>query len=277
MADASGSSGLETLDLTPRIGTEIRTDLESLLSGRFSKQMRSLLEQRGVLVIRDAPMSDDQLRAFGETLGELDALRGREFLNMSLDTGLNAEAEYVRASIYWHIDRVGTDRPHLAGILTPRRLSAVGGETEFANAYAAWDDLPEHEQQAYAGLRVVHALETSLLMVVPEPSLAQLESWRIEPAREQPLVWTHASGRKSLVIGATAMNVVGKSAQESNTLLTRLRDWATQPRYVYTHHWRMGDVVIWDNTGTLHRVRPYAADSGRLLRRISLRGEELLA
>jgi alpha-ketoglutarate-dependent taurine dioxygenase len=123
----------------------------------------------------------------------------------------------------------------------------------------------------------VHALEASLLMVTPEPSLAQLESWRMEPAREQPLVWTHASGHKSLVLGATAMGVVGRSAQDSNTLLTKLRDWVTQPRYVYRHHWRMGDVVLWNNTGVLHRVLPYAADSGRLLRRITLRGEELLA
>jgi alpha-ketoglutarate-dependent taurine dioxygenase len=114
-------------------------------------------------------------------------------------------------------------------------------------------------------------------MVTPEPSLAQLEHWRTQEHYEQPLVWTHRSGRKSLVIGSSASYVVGKSPEESRYILTRLRDWATQRQFVYQHQWEIGDLLIWDNTGTMHRVLPYPAESGRLLRRTAIQGEEPVA
>jgi len=90
------------------------------------------------------------------------------------------------------------------------------------------------------------------------------------------LVWTHQSGRKSLLLGATSDYVLGVSVEESRALLARLRDWATQPQYVYRHEWQPGDLLIWDNTGTMHRVLPYAVDSGRLMHRTILAGEEPL-
>jgi alpha-ketoglutarate-dependent taurine dioxygenase len=92
-----------------------------------------------------------------------------------------------------------------------------------------------------------------------------------------PLVWTHRSGRKSLVIGNTAVNIVGVDPLQGLELLVWLRDWATQPRFRYSHRWRAGDAVLWDNTGTLHRATPYAAGSGREMRRTKLAGEEPLA
>ena len=79
------------------------------------------------------------------------------------------------------------------------------------------------------------------------------------------------------MVGGSASHVVGKSPEESRYILTRLRDWATQPRFVYQHRWRMGDLLIWDNTGVMHRVLPYPPDSGRLLRRVALEGEEPIA
>jgi alpha-ketoglutarate-dependent taurine dioxygenase len=97
------------------------------------------------------------------------------------------------------------------------------------------------------------------------------------PARSHPLVWTHKSGRKSLVIGSTAAYVEGLEAPDSMDLLVRLRDWATQPQFVYRHEWSTGDLVMWDNTGTLHRAIPYSPDSGRLMHRTILQGEEPIA
>jgi alpha-ketoglutarate-dependent taurine dioxygenase len=75
----------------------------------------------------------------------------------------------------------------------------------------------------------------------------------------------------------TAQQVEGKDAMESEELLVRLRDWATQPRFSYRHTWAVGDMVIWDNTGTMHRALPYAHDSGRLMHRTKLEGEEPFA
>jgi alpha-ketoglutarate-dependent taurine dioxygenase len=95
--------------------------------------------------------------------------------------------------------------------------------------------------------------------------------------RDLPLVWTHRSGRKSLVLGCTAGHVVGLDRRASTELLVRLREWATQPQFTYRHTWSVGDLVIWDNTGTMHRATPYDPKSGRLLQRTKLAGEEPFA
>jgi alpha-ketoglutarate-dependent taurine dioxygenase len=90
-------------------------------------------------------------------------------------------------------------------------------------------------------------------------------------------VWTHQSGRKSLVLGSTTSHIEGMTPEAGRALLARLEEWSTQPRFVYRHEWKLGDLLIWDNTGTMHRVLPYAIDSGRMMHRTTLVGEERLA
>jgi alpha-ketoglutarate-dependent taurine dioxygenase len=104
-----------------------------------------------------------------------------------------------------------------------------------------------------------------------------LQGWHKYDDSELPLVWKHRSGRKSLVLGATASHVVGMDRRASAALLCGLREWATQPQFVYRHHWKLGDLVIWDNTGTMHRAMPYPLDSGRMMHRTTLQGEESFA
>jgi alpha-ketoglutarate-dependent taurine dioxygenase len=274
-------SDLVVRNLTPAIGAEILTDAETLLSGCNAKAIRALLEERGVLLFRDVHLDDEQQIAFTNTLGMLAYdYNGREvegkkwaLYNVSLDQRENPLAYVLKTSFYWHFDGSMSETPILASILTPRRLSPSGGETEFCNTYAAYAALPEAEKAAIEKLRVVHANWWLQRYADPEPTHARLMSDNVV-SREQPLVWTHRSGRKSLVLGATAAYVVGKEPFESMEILVRLRDWATHPQFVYRHEWRMGDLVIWDNTGTLHRARPYPADSGRLMRRSMLQGEE---
>lgn len=264
--------------LTPRIGSEIRTNAATLLSGTYAKELRRLLEERGVLVFRELSLNDEQQRAFTVTLGELALQAGKEFMNISLDKALNGYiADYQRGTFFWHIDMLYWKVPQLASLLTARVLSKTGGDTEFANTYAAWEDLPDADKRECDYLRVMHSPEAAHGMSDPEATLAQLEQWRrTTPSCEHPLVWTHRSGRKSLLIGATAYYVIGKTPEESRYLFTKLRDWATQAAYVYRHQWKVGDLLIWDNTGTMHRALPYPADSGRLMRRTALKGEEAI-
>jgi alpha-ketoglutarate-dependent taurine dioxygenase len=73
------------------------------------------------------------------------------------------------------------------------------------------------------------------------------------------------------------MQVIGMDLSDSEELLVRLRDWATQPQFVYRHEWKLGDLVIWDSTGTMHRALPYDHNSGRLMHRTKLEGEESIA
>jgi alpha-ketoglutarate-dependent taurine dioxygenase len=75
-------------------------------------------------------------------------------------------------------------------------------------------------------------------------------------------VWKHRSGRKSLVLGSTASHVVGMERDEGRACLRGWKRRATQPQFVYQHRWMLGDLMIWDNTGTMHRVTPYALASG---------------
>ncbi len=158
--------------------------------------------------------------------------------------------------------------------MSARRLSPTGGDTLFSNTYAAYDALPASEKAALETLKVVHMLEVSQRYVSPEPSWAELQDWQQYVPRTLPLVWTHRSGRKSLVLGSTASHVEDMDFREGWALLTWLRDYATQPQFVYRHQWQVGDMVIWDNTGTMHKATAYPLDSGRMMHRTKLEGEE---
>ncbi len=167
--------------------------------------------------------------------------------------------------------------PILASLLSAKRLSPTGGDTDFSNTYAAYDELSDEEKAEYSQYRVVHSLENAQQYVHPEPSAAEIEGWRRVPSNTLPLVWKHKSGRKSLVLGATAAYIEGMEYQAGRALLFKLRDRATQPHLVYRHKWKVGDLVIWDNTGTMHRATQYPLDAGRMMHRTKLAGEESFA
>ncbi|HTZ71831.1 MAG TPA: TauD/TfdA family dioxygenase [Acetobacteraceae bacterium] len=267
---------VQTIDLTPRIGTEIRTDIETLLSGAIAPRIRALLEERGVIAFRALNMTDEEQIAFTKTLGTFahEEGEGEGVYKITMDSRENPMAEYLKGAFYWHIDGTSSKVPILASIMSSRRLAPVGGETEFCNTYAAYDDLPEAEKKALDNVKVVHAVSASQLYVTPEPSYAKWKMWQSRGSNTLPLVWKHRSGRKSLVLGSTAQYVVGMNPNDSMDLLVRLRDWATQPQFVYRHEWTLGDLVIWDNTGTMHRALAYDFDSGRMMHRTKLEGEE---
>lgn len=268
---------LDVIDCTPLIGSEIKTDLDTLLSGRDAGAIRAILEQRGVVFFRGLQISDEQQVTIAKTLGSIVQNEGEGGIyKISLDTNVNQRAEYLKGSLFWHFDGSLQPYPNLATLLRAMKLSDSGGQTEFCNTYAAYEDLPEADKEAIAGLRVVHSAERSQYYVRPEMSYEEIAFWQKSPTKSCPIVWTHQSGRKSLLLGATADYVIDLPVEESRALLARLRDWATQPRYVYRHEWQLGDLLMWDNTGTMHRALPYAADSGRLMHRTVLAGEEPL-
>jgi alpha-ketoglutarate-dependent taurine dioxygenase len=270
---------LDTREITPRIGTEIHADKQTLLGGDHAAAIRELLEQRGVLVFPKLGFTDDEQIAFTETLGTFAAEhRGEKLYKVSLDTEVNRQADYLKGSLYWHLDGVMNEVPILASLLQSVALGNVGeGDTEFCNTYAAYDDLPDEDKAEIDGLRVMHSAWNTLFYYEPEPDIRTLRQMQAIGDNELPLVWKHESGRKSLVLGATARHVVDTDFRKSAELLVRLRDWATQPQFVYRHTWSVGDLVVWDNTGTMHRATPYDPASGRLLQRTKLAGEEPFA
>lgn len=266
-----------SINLTPRIGTQIEADPATLLSGAAAPRIRELLAERGVLVFRQLNFDGAQQVAFAKSLGDALPQGENYIMKITLDKNESPGAEYLKGTFYWHIDGATDDVPTRAALLTAKRLSATGGQTEFANTYAAYEDLPAADKEAFANLKVVHSLEAAQRMVNPEPSYAELQMWQRSKPKSHPLVWKHRSGRKSLVLGATASHIEGMSLEEGRAVLCRVREWVTQRQFVYQHEWQLGDLLIWDNTGAMHRVLPYAFDSGRMLHRTTLAGEEALA
>lgn len=269
------NSPLKTEDIKPKIGTRILSSKEELLSGKHSAEIRSLLEQRGVLVFPKINLTDEEQLQFTKTLGNVAKERtGEEVFAISLDPTKSSGVDYLKGAFYWHFDGTIQPMPILASILSSKVLAPSGGNTEFANCYAAYEDLSDEEKAKLEGLRVVHSTWNSLLYHDPEPNQEKLAFWIELGEKELPLVWRHKSGRKSLVLGCTAHHVVGMDHKESALLLNGLREWATSEPYHYSHEWSVGDTVMWDNTGTLHRAMPYPLDCDRELHRTKLEGEE---
>ena len=194
------------------------------------------LEDNGVLVFPGLDLDPEAQVAFCRRLGEVDhSSDGHHpvagIYPITLDKSKNASADYLRATFDWHIDGctpIDGDCPQMATVLSAVQVAERGGETEFANSYAAYEALSDDEKQRFGALRVVHSLEASQRRVNPDPSPELLARWRSRPTHEHPLVWTHRSGRKSLVLGASADYVVGMDLDEGRALLAELLDRATQ-------------------------------------------------
>ena len=264
----------EVTQVKPLIGAVVNSDKETLLSGRHAKEIRKLLEDRGVIVFSKIDFTEEEQVEFTKTLGKFAREMTGDTFKITMDKKINPMADYTRGAFYWHIDGTMDRIPLFASMLTAKKLAPSGGNTEFCNTYAAWDALPEEEKAELENLKVVHSLVNAQLFVQPEPSLAEFEGWARLGTNELPLVWTHTSGRKSLVLGSTAEYVVGMDPVESRRLLVRLREWATQEQFSLSHSWTIGDTVIWDNTGTMHRAMAYPLDCDRLMVRTKLEGEE---
>jgi alpha-ketoglutarate-dependent taurine dioxygenase len=276
---AGAQARLAEVQINPTIGSRVLNSKQDLLSGRLAREIRARLEERCVLVFPEIHFTDAEQVAFTKTLGTLQAERqSGDIYAVTLDAKENPHtAEYLKGSLYWHLDGTMNDTPILASLLSSKRLASWGGNTGFCNTYAAWDSLPQEQKAELDGLRVVHSAWATMFYHEPEPSLAKLKAMQAIGERELPLVWKHRSGRKSLILGCTAHRVLGVTAQKSAEILVGLREWATSQQFAYSHAWKVGDLVMWDNTGTLHRAEAYDLESGRLLHRTKLAGEESVA
>jgi alpha-ketoglutarate-dependent taurine dioxygenase len=273
---------IETVPLTATVGAEVRgVDVDRLLhDDELPGWTLDALERSGVLVYRDLHIDDAAQVAFSKRLGRVEVFgtgEHPEIFLVTLDPQKNRAAAYLRGTFDWHIDGLTDDVPIMATLLSAHGVADTGGETEFASTYAAYDALDEEEQVQLGSLRVVHSIEAAQRRLEPDPSPEQVAQWRTRPAKEQPLVWRHRSGRRSVVLGPTADHVVGMDPEEGRALLEAVLAKATTPDRVYRHVWRVGDLVIWDNRGVLHRALPYDPTSPRDMHRTTLHGDEAIA
>jgi alpha-ketoglutarate-dependent taurine dioxygenase len=270
---------ITTEKLTPTVGALVEgIDREQLLDDETVPGWTlEALEANGALVFRGLALDDEAQVAFSRKLGAVEKLgQGEhpEIFLVTLDPKKNRAAAYLKGTFDWHIDGCTDDVPIMATMLSAHDVADSGGETEFASSYQAYEDLSDQEKARLGSVRVVHTIEASQRLHNPDPTPEEIELWRMRPAKEHPLVWNHRSGRKSLVLGATADHVVGMSDADGRALLDDLLARATTPERVYHHEWQVGDVVIWDNRGVLHRALPYDPTSPRDMHRTTFTGDE---
>jgi alpha-ketoglutarate-dependent taurine dioxygenase len=269
----------------PHIGSIVHCDRAAMFTPEVAAACRKALEDRTVLVFPQVNLTDAEQLAFTDLMGgrlnitsfatSQDAAQ-EDVYKVTLDKKVNRQPEYVLGTFFWHMDGITVDMPPpYATLLSARKISAKGGQTEFASTYAAYQGLSDEEKAELEGLKAVHSVKASLSPIadaIPPEDVEKVTG--IGLVKEHPIVWTHESGKKSMVIGTTADHIVGMPIAHGRAILERLQEWAAQPDYSYRHHWQEGDFVIWNNTGAMHRVVPYDAESGRMMHRTSIAGHE---
>ena len=266
------------------VGARVELDRARIGDPKLGAEVMALLEQHQVLVFPQLNLSDEEQLALTDSMGKrmnyskkVDMGKGGtpDIYRVTLNPTINRQEEYVKGTYFWHMDGLTVpEQPPKATLLSARVLSTKGGDTHFCSTYAGYATLPEEMKAEIEDLRVMHNLVPYLTSIIEEPTEEELARWRANPVNEYPLVWKHRSGRKSLVLGSDAQSIKGMDLASGKALLTRLTEWAAQPDLTYVHKWQLGDLVIWDNYGVLHRVTPY--DTAREMHRTSLQSTETL-
>lgn len=288
--------------LTEHIGAEATgIDISKPLSDSQRREIEAAMDRYAVLVFRGQLLDQDQQIRLAQSFGPLDVgLRKirtgphrfaynelADISNVTADGEVAARdhAKIVNnvANQLWHSDSSFQQTRAKYSMLSAHVLPSFGGETEFADLRAAYDALPEWRKKQVESLVAVHdSLHSRFLLGDTGYSEAQRKT--IPPAR-WPLVQTDPrSGRKALYVGIHIERIEGMTAPEGRMLVMDLMEHATQRQFVYQHHWQVGDLVIWDNTTTVHRGRWYDFAERRELRRatteevtLSPQAEQLLA
>jgi alpha-ketoglutarate-dependent taurine dioxygenase len=263
--------------IRPEIGAEIAgISGHAFVAPDVAVDARRRLDAHGVLVYRDANIDDDDLKAFTRLLGPV-----HEFPDVavvSLDPELSRSASVQNGTFYWHIDGTMVEYPHQITLLTCLEPANDGsGDTEFANTYAAYDALSDVEKAELNDLQVRYSYLNRQRLKLGFMTPESIENLKKMPPRDRSLVWTHRTGRKSMLLGSQAGEVIGWSLDEGESFLGKLLEWSTQPRFTLRHHWERGDLVLWDNTGILHRAHPYTLESGRLMHRTTVDSDQRVA
>ena len=232
-------------------------------------ELREAFELYSVLVLPDQQMDDDQQIAFSERFGPLERTissnpaGGTAFArqsNIDIKTGEAIPPDdrrmmYQKANMLWHADSTFKETQSLCSILSAREVPEKGGATEFASTRSVYEYLSESEQAELDDLEVEHDIVYSRQIVGFE--FTEQQRTEMPPVRH-PLVQTNpVTGRKSLLIGAHAKCIVGWPFEKGRALLDRLDSMTTEPNNTFSHSWKTGDLIVWDNRSALHRATPY--------------------
>ncbi len=238
-------------------------DLSRPLSPGLRETILAAFREHHILVFRNQDLSKEAQLHFTEQFGEIEEHVARHsaadrygLVHMVTNVGAdgNPTTKFTQLGNYhWHTDKSYHAVPSLMTLLHAKELPPQGGDTQFANMAMAYDALPDTMKEKIAGMRVVHSWAASRRRAgAPPPSEIEMTE---RPPVDHPLVRTHPdTGAKTLYIGNHASHIAGMPEDAGDALLLELLEHATQPQFVYTHHWRDGDLVMWDNRCLLHRA-----------------------
>ena len=296
----AGRSGQKTqFQVVPTqaaLGAEIRgVDLKQLDDATFKALHKTWLDNV-MLVFRGQSLVAEDLvklvKRFGTPVTssglhkrDLKERAGTQLLNLppevtvvsnvkqdGMAVGILGDGEVV-----WHSDFSFKDRPTAARMLLAMEVppQELGGFTYFLNCYAAYDALPAGMKRRVSGMTIKQADIVDTAMKV-RPGMSLEMDYRSVPGPSHPVISTHPeTGHNLLFLGRRHGSYVnGCSLEESEALLNRLWEHATQPRFWYEHRWSVGDVVVWDNRATLHRRDPFESTSRRVLYAAQVEGHK---
>ena len=265
-AAATSGNQVAITRLPGAFGAEVvGLDLREPLTSAFDAAIQAAFLEHAVLVIRDQTIDRAAMKRFAETFGELEphavalrqsdgeAIAGVHFITNLDANGVPVEKPVINTNYFWHSDKSYLPRPALATFLCTQEIPPSGGDTQFANMAEAYAALPAETKARIDGLKVVHSLEYMRISTGNAPPTA--EEKVAAPPVANPLVRVHPeTGRKGLFLGMYASHIVGMPEGEGRRLIDELTAHATNSRFVYTHQWRPGDLVVWDNRCTMHRA-----------------------
>lgn len=243
-----------------------------------------------VLIVRDIPLSDPELIAFSGVFGELDPPGPNpygtvflpDFPELNVISNVQEEGRPIgnlgAGEAVWHADMTYIEKPPKAGILHALEIPPQGGNTYFANMYAAYDALADSLKARIEGLNAIHdAAHNSAGML--RKGYDEIADVTQTPGPRHPLVRTDPdTGRKALFLGRRPYSCIeGMDVAESEALLDEIWEHATRPEFAMSHVWQVADTLIWNNLAVLHRREPFDPSARRIMHRAQIRGSEAIA
>jgi taurine dioxygenase len=231
-----------------------------------------LFHRHGALVLRDQSLTPEQQLDFTRRFGEPETNPGTDFTIPGMREVYIISNKVVNgraignwdAGQGWHTDASYRERPTLCTMLYALETPAEGSDTLLADLCAAYNALTDAEKTRFSGLKIEHSFRALREMQGRKSPYGEEDI----PNVVHPMIRTHpADGRKALWVSTgTVKGIVGMPNPEGLNLIHSLVDFATQPRFVHAHKWRVGDILIWDNRCTLHRGTPF--DLNKYVRRV---------
>ncbi len=282
---------MEIIPTGAALGAEVRgVDLSKPLTGGQLEVIKQAWDEHLVLTYRGQSLSDPELLAFSKNFGELDPPGpnpyGVEFLpefpeinvisNVKDDQG-QPIGNLGAGEAVWHADMTYVDLPPRAAILHALEVPEGQGDTYFANMVEAYADLPDDLRRAIEGKEAIHdAAHNSAGML--RKGYEEVSDPRQTPGARHPLVrHDKQTGRTALFLGRRPhAYILGMEPEESERLLDALWEHATDPKYAWSHQWRKGDVLMWQNLWVLHRRDGFDPDARRIMHRTQIKGDEAI-